>query len=67
MHLMRVMEAGLKALAGALSVKPQNDWGAYLREIDAKLDERYKKSGARSSDKQFYAEVALNIDRVRRV
>jgi hypothetical protein len=61
MHLMRVMEAGLKALAGALSVKPQNDWGAYLREIDAKLDERYKKSGARSSDEQFYAEVALNM------
>lgn len=67
MHLMRVMEAGLKALALALGIiEPQNDWGAYLRKIEKELENRYKISGARSDDEQFYSEAALGFDRVRR-
>jgi hypothetical protein len=66
MHLMRVVEVGLSALAAALKVEKQNDWGAYLREIDKELERRYKTSGARSPDEQFYAEAGVVFDRMRR-
>src|SRR5205823_5048579 len=54
MHLMRVLEAGLAALAKAVGISKQNDWGAYLRKIGAELDARAKASGARTADEQFY-------------
>lgn len=66
MHLMRVLEAGLAALAKAVGVTNKNDWGAYLRGIGTELDARAKISGARSADEQFYAEAAANFDRLRR-
>lgn len=66
LHLMRVMESGLAALAHTLGVNKQNDWGAYLRAIEAELEKRYKTSGARSPDEQFYAASALTFDQVRR-
>ncbi len=66
MHLMRVSEVGLKALAGAVGVGLQHDWGSYLREIDKALAAKMKASGARSADEQFYAEAAISIDNVRR-
>jgi hypothetical protein len=66
MHLNRVVEVGLTALAGALNVPPQNDWGKYLKKIDEELADRLKTSGARSGDEQFYAEVAITIDSIRR-
>ncbi len=65
MHLMRIVEAGLKALAAALGVGIQNDWGAYLREIDGELGKRIKASGKRTADEQFYAETRVTIDGVR--
>jgi hypothetical protein len=66
MHLMRVMESGLKALAAHLAVPHQNDWGAYLGKIQAELEKRYKTSGVRSAGEQFFSEAALGFDRVRR-
>src|ERR1035441_10053543 len=66
MHLNRVMEVGLAALAKAVGVGPQNDWGKYLKEIDEKLQDRLVKSGARSPDEQFYAEAHVTFDGVRR-
>lgn len=66
MHLQRVLEVGLSALAAALSIKKQNDWGRYLREIDDELNRRMKSSGARTADEQFYAEAATTIDAMRR-
>jgi len=66
MHLNRIMEVGLKALAAAVSVGPQNDWGKYLGEIEAELTKRMKSSGARSPDEQFYAEAHAMFDSVRR-
>ena len=66
MHLMRVLENGLGALAAAVGVANQNDWGAYLRKIGGELDARAKVAGARSLDEQFYAEAAANFDRLRR-
>jgi hypothetical protein len=66
MHLQRVIEVGLSALAAAVQVPKQNDWGSYLREIDVELTRRMKASGARSPDEQFYAEAAVAIDHMRR-
>ena len=66
MHLMRALEVALAALAKAVDVTNQNDWGAYLRKIEMELDARAKAAGARSIDEQFYAEAAANFDRLRR-
>jgi len=66
LHLGRVLEIGLKTLAAAVGVKPQNDWGRYLGEIEKELNNRVKTSGARTSDEQFYAEAHLMFDNVRR-
>jgi hypothetical protein len=65
MHLMRVCEVGIKVLAAALSVTQQNNWGAYLREVDQALAARIRASGGRSSDEQFYAEARVTLDGVR--
>ncbi len=66
MHLMRVMEAALRALAADLGVAEQKDWGAYLRNIDKEMQGRYQSAGARTADEQFYSEAALGFDQVRR-
>jgi hypothetical protein len=66
MHLMRVLECGLSALARSLGVSQQTDWGAYLRKIGEELDTRTKIAGKRSDEEQFYAEAAANFDRLRR-
>lgn len=65
MHLMRVVEVGLKALAAAVGVGAQGDWGGYLREIDKALEARTKAAGKRTSDEQFYAEARVTLDGVR--
>lgn len=65
MHLMRICEVGLKALAATLQLTPQGDWGAYFREIDTALNARIKASGKRTSDEQFYAEARITLDGVR--
>lgn len=67
MHLMRVAETGLKALAKTVGVpNPQNDWGTYIREIYKELEKQVKAAGAQSADHQFYAEAAAQIDNVKR-
>jgi hypothetical protein len=66
MHLMRACEVGLSALAKALGVGKQNDWGSYLREIEKALKVRAQTSGARSPDEQFYSEAATSFDYLKR-
>jgi hypothetical protein len=66
MHLSRVMEVRLKALAAGLGVTSQNDWGAYLSKIDAELLKRLKTSGSRTADEQFYSEAQITFDSIRR-
>lgn len=65
MHLNRALECCLVALAKAVGVAKQNDWGSYTREISKELDARAKAAGARSADEQFYAEASANFDRLR--
>jgi hypothetical protein len=66
MHLNRVVEVGLTALAAALGSGLQNDWGKYLSEIDKELTKRIQQSGARTPDEQFYSEAQITIDSIRR-
>jgi len=66
MHLMRVLEVGLAALANLLSVDKQNDWGKYLKEIKTELDHRAQISGARSEDEQFYSGISESFNNMRR-
>ncbi len=66
MHLGRVMEVGLKALASELGIGQQNDWGRYLKSIDDFLKDRFKTAGARSADEQFFAAAWDTFDAVRR-
>jgi hypothetical protein len=66
MHLLRVMECGLKALAAKLGIPEQNDWGKYLSEIEKALERRMKSAGARTQEEQFYAEAHAMFDSVRR-
>ena len=65
MHLMRVVEVGLKALGATLGVGLQNDWGAYLREINTAVEAKIKSTGKRSQEEQFYAEARVTMDSVR--
>jgi hypothetical protein len=65
LHLMRVVEVGLKIFATAVGVGTQTDWGSYLREIDKTLEAKTKAAEKRSADEQFYAEVRVTIDGVR--
>lgn len=65
MHLMRVAEVGLKTLANTVGVTRQNDWGAYIREIDKELATRKKTAGKHTADEAFYAEASAQFGHVR--
>jgi len=54
------MEVGLKALGKAIGVGLQNDWGAYIREIEKELAARVKAAGKRTPDVAFYSEIVAN-------
>jgi HEPN domain-containing protein len=66
MHLNRAMEVALKALANTVGVGQQNDWGAYIREIERELRARLAAVGRRTPDEQFYSEAVAEFDHVRR-
>jgi hypothetical protein len=66
MHLMRVAEVGLKALADKVGVSSQKDWGSYLREIEKQLTVKAKSAGFRSEDEQFFSEASLGFDNIKR-
>lgn len=67
MHLQRVLECGLDALGKAVGVvKPLRDWGKHVDEIAKELERRFKASGARTPDEQFYAEAYVTFDAIRR-
>jgi hypothetical protein len=66
MHLMRATEVPLKALAKHLGIAQQNDWGSYIREIEANLATSLRVSGKRSPDELFYADAIASFDAVKR-
>src|SRR5690348_15464422 len=67
MHLQRVLECGLDALGKAVGItKPLRDWGKFVTDIGDALERKFKASGARTPDEQFYSEAHVTFDAVRR-
>jgi hypothetical protein len=60
-------EVGLLALAKAVGVRKQNDWGKYLDKIRTELDARMKASGKHTPDEEFYGNALIVFDPIRRV
>jgi hypothetical protein len=70
-HLMRVLECGLRALAGSLKdarIDPKNNpsWEMILRRCDEELQKPYaQRSNEWKADGQFFSEATANIRAVK--
>jgi len=61
-HLMRVMEAGLKSLSRALDIPYAPSWESYLKQINDRVSEKYKKKGISwKKDEAFFVELAGDL------
>ena len=65
-HLMRVMEAGLKIFAAQLGIPYAPSWESYLRQLETKFSEDYKKKSTEwKKNEPFYKEVAGDLQLVK--
>jgi hypothetical protein len=65
-HLMRVMEAGLKALAKQLGIPYAPSWESYLKQIASQLELDWKdKNGDWKKDEEFYRDAAAHLGSVK--
>lgn len=65
-HLMRVMEAGLKALGSALGIPYAPSWESYLRQISDRISADHKtKSDEWKNEEPFYRDVAGDLQIVK--
>jgi hypothetical protein len=61
-HLMRVMEVGLKATAGALGIPYAPSWESYLRQIKASMDDDWKKKPVKwRKSEPFFRDVHAHL------
>ena len=65
MHLSRVVEVGLRAIADRLELPRRNDWGKHLEDIERELTKKYKAVGARTPEAQFLSEAASQIGHIK--
>lgn len=62
MHLMRIMEVGLKSLAAALKIPYAPSWESYLRQIQTKIDAKRKTKGVQwKRDEKFFRDVSGDL------
>jgi hypothetical protein len=62
LHLMRVMEVGLKALAAPLGIPYAPSWESYLKQIQTKIDApRAEKSAEWKRDEAFFRDVSGDL------
>lgn len=62
MHLMRVMEVGLKALAKALKIPYAPNWESYLFQIQTKIAAKHKTKGVQwKRDEKFYRDISGDL------
>lgn len=62
LHVIRVLEVGLKALAAALKIPYAPSWESYLRQIAAKIDEKHKNKTAKwKKDEKFYRDLSGDL------
>ena len=66
MHLCRIVEVGLGALAvNRLNLPKRPNWGQQLNEIERELTARYKTSGVRTAEGLFLSEAAAQIGHIK--
>jgi hypothetical protein len=65
MHLSRVVEVGLRAVATELGLPKRNNWGRHLADIESELNNRHKASGSQSKNEQFLSEAAVHIGHIK--
>jgi hypothetical protein len=62
LHCMRVMEVGLRALAGSLGVPYAPSWESYLGQIAARIGAKRKTKGVKwRRDEKFYAGISGDL------
>ena len=62
MHLMRVMEVGLKALAKGLKIPYAPSWESYLKQIEAKIAEKHPTKDAKwKKVEKFYRDISGDL------
>jgi hypothetical protein len=62
LHLMRVMEVGLKMLAKALKIPYAPSWESYLKQISTRIDAKHKTKGIRwRRDEHFFRDVSGDL------
>lgn len=62
MHLMRVMEVGLKTLAQSLKISYAPSWEAYLKQIQAKIDTKHKTKGVQwRRDEKYFRDISGDL------
>ena len=64
-HLMRIVEAGLAALAKRLRISPQKSWGAYLQKIDHIKMQKPSPPIWFTRNEEFFIESAIRIGSVK--
>lgn len=65
-HLMRVMEAGLMAVATKMGIAYAPSWESYLKQIKGELDKEWKKkSRTWRKDEPFFADVHSHLSAVK--
>ena len=63
---MRVMEAGLKALAKPIGIPYAPSWESYLAQIDTKIQiKHHKKTRAWKREEPFFKEAAAHLSTVK--
>ena len=62
LHTMRVVECGLKALAGALGIPYAPSWESYLKQISDKIGEKHKNKTAKwKREQSFYRDLSGDL------
>ena len=61
MHLMRVMECGLKGLALLLGIPYAPSWESYLKQIQAKISDHQSKDAEWKRDEVFYRDISGDL------
>jgi hypothetical protein len=62
MHLMRVVEVGLKYLAAQLSIPYAPSWESYLKQIEARITAKHKTKGIKwKRDEAFFRDVSGDL------
>ena len=65
-HSMRVMEAALKSLATLLGIQYAPSWESYIKQIEAKINEKHNiKSAKWKRDEAFFREILGNLQTIK--